>query len=279
MNAKWSTAVAAASLVLAVLVLAPLASSERILFASNADRADGIHASKVVKPGVLVPLGRNAKLPASVVPTVTGPPGATGLTGAPGAKGDTGPSGPQGPAGPVGPQGEQGERGPAGERGLPGEQGERGLTGPQGPAGTTVAARVRSSGPVASSDQVSHLTSWELTGQSWTQQAATTNLLYGQVTLRFPDTCSLQPGYTTAGGNVNVYLDGGLAGWATVVVAASPHGATARLPLYFNGVGGFLPTPDADTPHVFTANVTDTCAGAGENFTFESLLIDVIAVN
>jgi hypothetical protein len=74
-------------------------------FASNAGAVNGIKASRTPKPGRLVPLGRNAKLPPSVVPTVRGPRGATGVPG---------PPGPQGPAGPQGPQGAQGVAGPAG---------------------------------------------------------------------------------------------------------------------------------------------------------------------
>ena len=55
-------------------------------------------------------------------------------------------------------------------------------------------------------------------------------------------------------------------------------GATARLTLSFNAIGGFLPAPGADTPHVLTANVSDTCAGENQRATFESLVIDVISV-
>ena len=105
MKGKWSWAVAAGSLVLAVLVTAPIAVSGKGILASNSDRVDGIHASRTVRPGVLVPLGKNAKLPASVVPTVTGPAGPIGATG------------PQGLAGPAGPQGATGAPGPPGPRG------------------------------------------------------------------------------------------------------------------------------------------------------------------
>ena len=60
---------------------------------------NGIKASRTPKPGRLVPLGKNAKLPSSVVPT---------------ARGARGLPGPQGPVGPAGPQGPQGATGPAG---------------------------------------------------------------------------------------------------------------------------------------------------------------------
>ena len=65
-------------------------------FARNAGAVNGIKASRTPKPGRLVPLGRNAKLPSSVVPTVRGA------------------RGPQGPIGPTGPRGAQGAAGPAG---------------------------------------------------------------------------------------------------------------------------------------------------------------------
>ena len=87
MKAKWSAVAAAGSLVLASLVLAPFAGSAKGIFAANSDKVDGIHASRTVKPGALLPLGKNGKLPASVVPTVNGPPGATGPVGATGLRG------------------------------------------------------------------------------------------------------------------------------------------------------------------------------------------------
>lgn len=105
MKAKWSMAVAAGTLVLAVLAVAPVADSAKGLFAANADRVDGIHASKKAKPGALVPLGKNKKFPASVIPTVRG------------ARGPAGATGPAGPAGPAGPQGPRGLQGPKGDIG------------------------------------------------------------------------------------------------------------------------------------------------------------------
>ena len=68
-------------------------------FARNAGAVNGIKASRAPRPGRLVPLGRNAKFPSSVVPTVRGA------------------RGPQGPVGPGGPQGPPGATGPAGPPG------------------------------------------------------------------------------------------------------------------------------------------------------------------
>src|SRR5262249_35633060 len=88
------------------------------------------------KAGMLVPLQANAKLPASVVPQITGPQGPkgdTGVQGPAGLQGSTGNQGPQGPAGPTGPKGEEGPQGAVGPTGPKGEQGPQGVTGPQGP--------------------------------------------------------------------------------------------------------------------------------------------------
>ena len=72
------------------------------LFAKNAAKVGGIGASKKPKAGKLLPLGRNGKFPASVLPVgLQGPPGREG------ARGPAGPAGPQG-AGGIGPKGNRG---------------------------------------------------------------------------------------------------------------------------------------------------------------------------
>ena len=106
-KARTLVVLAGVVLALAALAASPAGGAARrsiAAFASNAGAVNGIKASRTPKPGRLVPLGRNAKLPASVVPTIRGPRGATGAPG---------PAGPQGPAGPAGPQG-PGATGPAG---------------------------------------------------------------------------------------------------------------------------------------------------------------------
>jgi hypothetical protein len=98
-------ALAGAALTLSALAASPAGGAARrsiVAFAANAGAVNGIKASRAPKPGRLVPLGRNAKLPTSVVPTVRGPRGATGA------------AGPVGPQGPVGAQGPPGATGPAG---------------------------------------------------------------------------------------------------------------------------------------------------------------------
>jgi hypothetical protein len=117
----------AAALLIAVLGATPLGHAARqgvsrvALYAKNAGKVGGIAASKKPKAGKLLPLGKNGKFPASVLPG--------------GARGPAGPEGARGPAGPAGPQGAMGPRGLVGNRGATGPLGPRGTTGLQGPAG------------------------------------------------------------------------------------------------------------------------------------------------
>ena len=119
----------AAALVVALSATSPglaaLQGSVRVaLFAKNAAKVGGIGASKKPRAGKLLPLGKNGKFPASVLPgTVKGPPGAEG------ARGPAGPVGPQGAPGSIGPRGLKGATGPAGPKGATGVQG---LVGPPG---------------------------------------------------------------------------------------------------------------------------------------------------
>jgi hypothetical protein len=104
-KARTIVALAGAALVLTALAAGPAGGAARrsiAAFATNAGAVNGIKASRTPKPGRLVPLGRNAKLPASVVPTKRG------------ARGAAGPQGPAGPVGPAGPQGPAGAPGVAG---------------------------------------------------------------------------------------------------------------------------------------------------------------------
>lgn len=92
-----------AALLLVLLAASPAGGAARrsiATFARNAGAVNGIKASRTPKPGRLVPLGKNAKLPASVVPVARG---ARGLPGPPGPVGPAGPQGPRGATGPAGP--------------------------------------------------------------------------------------------------------------------------------------------------------------------------------
>jgi hypothetical protein len=102
------------ALTLVALAVTPVGGAARhavTAFALNAGAVNGIKASRTPRAGRLVPVGRNAKLPASVVPMQKG---ARGLTGPKGPAGPKGPTGPQGPQGPPGPQGSAGPPGTAG---------------------------------------------------------------------------------------------------------------------------------------------------------------------
>jgi hypothetical protein len=123
-KARTIALLAGAVLLLAVLTASPAGGGARrsiAAFARNAGAVNGIKASRTPKPGRLVPLGKNAKLPSSVVPTVRGPRGLQG---------------PQGPAGPAGPTGPQGAQGP------------QGATGPAGPGAAKLAYDVPANTPV-----------------------------------------------------------------------------------------------------------------------------------
>jgi hypothetical protein len=108
-----TTLLVALGLVLAALTVSSVGQAARRTvssFAHNAGAVNGIKASRAPKPGRLVPLGRNAKLPAAVLPLRRGERGEPGRPG---------PAGPQGPAGAQGAPGPQGPQGPPGAGGPP----------------------------------------------------------------------------------------------------------------------------------------------------------------
>ncbi len=121
---------ALAALAIAALAATPLGTAAQnavrvALYAKNAGKVDGVSASRVPRPGHLLALDANGKIPASVLPPAElgppGPPGPAGPPGPPGSPGERGAEGPQGPVGPVGPEGPAGVTGAAGAQGEPGE--------------------------------------------------------------------------------------------------------------------------------------------------------------
>ena len=107
----------------------------RVTFADrtrNADKVDGLHASRRPRPGRLLALDRSGHFPRSVFPA-----GLRGRTGSPGAAGPRGPAGALGPRGPIGPWGIAGAPGPSGPRGASGARGATGAVGPTGQRGPT----------------------------------------------------------------------------------------------------------------------------------------------
>jgi collagen triple helix repeat protein len=258
MNAKWAVAITAGSLVLVILAAVPVADSAKGLFATNSDRVDGIHASRTPRPGMLLALGANGKFAGSAVPTVRGPRGV---------------SGPAGPAGPVGAAGAQGPKGETGAAGAQGPNGEAGATGPAGPAGTSLATQIRSTNTVSTSGP-NLQTQWTpLTGQLWTQAANAPNIGYGQVTVHYPTTCTTPPTGYTPYAFLNVLVDGDYVGYANAGFYNSNYGgSTFVVPVTVSPLFA-----GAERPHLLTVRVQDTCAGADENFTFESLKIDFVS--
>jgi len=87
---KLPLILSATALVVALFGSTPLGQAARnavplALFANNADKVDGIHASRIPRAGYLVPLGPNGKFPAAV--GTVGPPGDRGPAGAAGVSG------------------------------------------------------------------------------------------------------------------------------------------------------------------------------------------------
>jgi hypothetical protein len=114
-----TTLLVAFALVLAALTVSSVGQAARRTvssFAHNAAAVNGIKASRTPKPGRLVPLGRNAKLPVAVLPLRRGERGEPGRPGPAGLQGPQGPAGGQGPAGAQGPAGPPGAAGPSATR-------------------------------------------------------------------------------------------------------------------------------------------------------------------
>jgi hypothetical protein len=99
------------------------------LFAKNAGKLNGLRASKTPRPGRLLPLGKNGKFPAAVVPTLAGPKGDRGPQGLKGASGAPGLRGPKGDPGAPGAKGDKGDPGQPGDWGPGGERGYEVVTG------------------------------------------------------------------------------------------------------------------------------------------------------
>jgi hypothetical protein len=93
---RLAIVLSATALVVALLGATPLGEAARDIlpiarYAKNSDKVDGINASRIPRPGYLVPLGANGHFPQAV-----------GAIGPPGPPGPPGAAGPTGPAGPVG---------------------------------------------------------------------------------------------------------------------------------------------------------------------------------
>lgn len=190
-------------------------------------------------------------------------------------RGPRGPRGRQGRPGPRGPVGPAGERGPQGERGAQGERGLQGVAGVPGAPGTAVAAHVRSAGEQSTGDMPNER--WALVDNVWTQGTDETDLLFGEVLVRYPANCDPQDQY---GGYayLNVFVDGDPVGSAYLGFYEGSAGRTQRVGISFYPSAGLM-APDVDQVRVVTARVSDTCKGADQSFTFKSLKLDVVSVS
>lgn len=165
-----------------------------------------------------------------------------------------------------------------GPQGLPGEPGPKGEP---GPAGAVIATRVHNVGQ-ATSAAWSVESLWPLTGGVWTQAAGALNLLYGYATVKVPAACDNAgpppPGgqFLFNAGYVTVFVDGVQLAVGLAIYTTSPAnaGQSVRVPLSFNPI---FP-PAVATSHTLTVKVKDGCGGTGQDFTFESLEIDVVGV-
>jgi hypothetical protein len=138
-----------------------------------------------------------------------------------------------------------------------------------------MATRVRSVGAISTGAVQYPGTPWALRGNVWTQYADETDLLVGEVEVRYPTACDVTPpSQPTA--TVRLSLGGDPLGSAYAYFY--PGAPAQRIGVYFYP-GNALLGPNADLTRVVTANVMDSCTGAGQDFTFDNLKIDVIAAS
>jgi hypothetical protein len=120
-------------------------------------------------------------------------------------------------------------------------------------------------------------TPWPLSGNVWIQPAGETQLFVGKVDIRYPATCD-SSGTSPAWAQVSVSIDGLPAAFGSVPFFPEWAGITRAVGLSFHPVAAVFADESA-LNHILTATVMDSCTGAGQDFTFEKLHIDVIGVS
>jgi hypothetical protein len=247
----------------AVLVVSSAASGNvQSLITGNQIKAHSITSKHLVDHTI-----KAHDLSAALVKSLKGQVGATGAQGKKGDTGATGATGAQGPKGDTGAQGLKGDTGPTGAKG------DTGATGAQGPSGTSIATRIRSTNTVTSDG-----TNWPgLPDSIWTQSAAETDLVYGEVTAHLPEACDPQAGNTNDYGYayVDLMVDG--TDVTEAYVYFYPTNQKTQVLSFYSYRNAIL-APGTATPHLLTARTYDYCAGAAQNFTFDSLKVDIIAI-
>jgi hypothetical protein len=132
----------------------------------------------------------------------------------------------------------------------------------------SVTARIRTTGPVQSDDGgEANPVSIPLSGNSWTQGANETNVLFGEITYTEPPAC------TNGFVDIQYYLGG------EMVLEESYNddpGTTNTEP--FARSRPFVFEPGAATPRTLELKVWDDCDTAGENYTIDSLALNVVAI-
>jgi hypothetical protein len=119
-------------------------------------------------------------------------------------------------------------------------------------------------------------TVWPVTGNIWAQNAGETQLLVGKVEVRYPENCESTEPYA-AWATVRLFIDGESAGSAWTYFYPGASGYTQTIGLNFYPVSALF-AGNSEITHLLTARVADSCAGDGQNFTFDNLQIDVIGV-
>jgi hypothetical protein len=133
----------------------------------------------------------------------------------------------------------------------------------------SVVARIRSSGPVntANADAGSPI-NVPLSGNTWTQAANETDVVFGQLSYTQPSSCTGSPFM-----DVILLVDG---------VEADGRGynttpGTSKVD-FFAVQRAYAFEPGAATPHTATVQVYDECTGPGESFVLHDVEVDVIGM-
>ena len=118
---------------------------------------------------------------------------------------------------------------------------------------------------------------WPLTGHTWPQAAGETQFLFATVQVRLPEACT-GAGTNPPFGTIGVFVDGHSIGSAYAYFHPSGAGRLQSAGFSFYPSSALL-GPDAGLTHVLTARVLDSCTETGQDFTFDSLKIDVVSVS
>jgi hypothetical protein len=118
---------------------------------------------------------------------------------------------------------------------------------------------------------------WGLTGNIWPQAAGETQFLFAEVQVTLPAACD-GGGPNQPFATIGVFVDGHPIGSAYSYFHPSLAGRTQSPGFSFYPSSALIGPESAQT-HVITARALDTCTGAGQEFIFNSLKIDVVSVS